>query len=384
VRVLYVSKASCVAAHRGKLAVLGRQVELTLLSPRRWGSTVYEPAPDGNEPFETILQPTPLSGHNHLHFYRHLGRVLVRGAFDLVHVDEEPYSVVTAQVVQRARAVGVPSLFFAWQNIDKRLPPPFTNLRAGVFATVAGGIAGNDEAADVLYRRGFRKPLAVIPQMGVDPDVFRPDPTARSDVRAQMGLGEAHFLVGYMGRLVEEKGVDVLLAALARVPEAQGLLIGGGPERQRLQARAAALGLSDRVRFVGSVPSLQAPRWIAALDCLVLPSRTTPRWKEQFGRVLAEAMSCGVAVVGSSSGEIPRVIGNAGTMVEEGDADALTRALRTLAHDPARRSELGVRGRARVLAHFTQEKVVSDTLGFYRALLGVRAPELPTFARGPA
>jgi glycosyltransferase involved in cell wall biosynthesis len=123
---------------------------------------------------------------------------------------------------------------------------------------------------------------------------------------------------------------------------------------------------------------------MAALDCLVLPSRTTARWKEQFGRVLVEAMACGVPVVGSSSGEIPRVIGDAGAVVPEGDAGALTRAVRALADDPAECAALGARGRARVLRDFTQEQIVADTLGFYRELLGAPEPALPTLARGTA
>jgi glycosyltransferase involved in cell wall biosynthesis len=372
-RVLYVSKASRVAAHRGKLARLSEHVDLTLLVPERWGGEPLEEGSPGR--YEMVRLPTLLHGHNHLHVYRGLRRVLPAGAFDLVHVDEEPYSLVTAQVAARAARLGVPSLFFAWQNLDKRLPVPFAAMRNGVFRRVSGGIAGNQEAADVLRGRGFAGPLAVIPQMGVDPEIFRPDPSARSALRNGLQVGDAGFLVGYVGRLVPEKGVADLLDALAELPGARAVIVGDGPERRALEERAGAPDLNGRVYFAGAVPSLEMPRWLAALDCLVLPSRTTPGWKEQFGRVLVEAMACGVSVVGSDSGEIPRVIGDAGGIVPEGDGEALQRELRALAERPELRAGLGRKGRARVLASYTQERVVTDTLSFYRELLSASPGE---------
>jgi quercetin dioxygenase-like cupin family protein len=91
------------------------------------------------------------------------------------------------------------------------------------------------------------------------------------------------------------------------------------------------------------------PSRLAQLDALVLPSLTRPNWKEQFGRVLVEAMACGVPVVGSDSGEIPRVIGQAGLSFPEGDAGALRASLAELMGSERRRAELGARGRIRVL-----------------------------------
>jgi glycosyltransferase involved in cell wall biosynthesis len=131
------------------------------------------------------------------------------------------------------------------------------------------------------------------------------------------------------------------------------------------------------------VASLEAPRWLAALDCLVLPSRTTAHWKEQFGRVLIEAMACGVPVVGSSSGAIPTVIGDAGRVFPEGDFAALGRELTALSLDGALRSELGGRGRAWVLASYSQGRIVAETVAFYRKLLGLRAAVAPAVSAAP-
>jgi glycosyltransferase involved in cell wall biosynthesis len=88
---------------------------------------------------------------------------------------------------------------------------------------------------------------------------------------------------------------------------------------------------------------------MSCCDALVLPSLTTPRWKEQFGRVLPEAMACGVPVIGSTSGNIPAMIGDAGIVVPEGDAGAVAAALRSLEESPERHARLAAAGRRRVV-----------------------------------
>jgi len=100
-----------------------------------------------------------------------------------------------------------------------------------------------------------------------------------------------------------------------------------------------------------------------------LPSHTTRAWKEQFGRVLIEAMSCGVPVVGSSSGEIPNVIGDAGLIYPEGDVRALATTLQRLAEQPELYADLARRGRARVLERYTQAALARQYYEVYRSML---------------
>jgi glycosyltransferase involved in cell wall biosynthesis len=106
------------------------------------------------------------------------------------------------------------------------------------------------------------------------------------------------------------------------------------------------------------------------MDVLVLPSRTRPNWKEQFGRSLVEAMACGVTVVGSDSGEIPHVIGDAGLLFPEGQAGELRERLSRLMADAALRQALAQRGRDRVVALFTQAQIAARTYQVYREVLG--------------
>lgn len=368
VKVLYVSKALIVGTYRDKLRELEKHVDVTAIMPNKWGKQEVEPVHPG---YQYLRRSNVLfHGHNHFHLYRNADRIMDEVRPDLVHIDEEPYSAVTFQLARLSRRRGVPSLFFAWRNLEKSIPPPFGAMRSYVFRSVAGAIAGTQSAARVLRRAGYEKSLAVIPQFGVDPERFAPDESARYRTRADLGLEVNDFLVGFGGRLVREKGVQMLLEAVRRVPRARLLILGDGPEKGRLRRRAVMTNIADRVNFVGRVPSIEVPSWLAALDVLVLPSLTKRGWIEQFGRILVEAMACGVPVLGSDSGEIPGVIGEAGRIVPAGDVQALTDALTDLCEAKELRERLGESARARALATFTQRDVVLRTVEFYRAILG--------------
>ncbi len=224
-----------------------------------------------------------------------------------------------------------------------------------------GAIAGNRAAAEVLRQKGYRGPLEVIPQFGVDPTLFAPSPQPAAD---------RPFTIGYAGRLEEAKGLGTLVEALAGLGGEWRLLIGGqGPYRDRMEKALEQAGLGARAHFAGYIPSRDMPSFLAQMDVLVLPSRTRPNWKEQFGRVLIEAMACGVPVIGSDSGEIPHVIGEAGLIFPEGEALRLRQCLERLQNDGALRQDLARRGRDRVLAHYSQAQIAAKTVAFYREVL---------------
>lgn len=366
-RVLYVSKAMVASAYRDKLHALAALVELQAVVPERWDSRGVEPASDA----EPWLRTARTRGRSHNHFHTYVGarRLIALAAADLVHIDEEPYSAVTAQLARHCRRRGIPFVFFAWQNLPKRIPAPFRALRRYVFTHAAGGIAGTAAAADVLRGWGYEGPLAVIPQMGVDAGRFHPDAAARRQARLHIGAMDGDFVVGFGGRIVREKGVHVLAHAVAGLDCGRLLVLGAGPERAALEREAARAGIAERIHFAGPVPSSQMPLWLPACDVLVLPSLTTRTWAEQFGRVLIEAMACGVPVIGSDSGEIPGVIGDAGIVVPEGDAVALRSALVRLSSSPAERALLSERGRRRVLQHYTNAGIADRTVAFYREIV---------------
>jgi glycosyltransferase involved in cell wall biosynthesis len=161
-----------------------------------------------------------------------------------------------------------------------------------------------------------------------------------------------------------------IIEALPDLPDhVRCVLVGSGDLRPRIVQRAEELGVAARVELRDTVASTDVPAVLRGLDVLVLPSHTMPNWREQFGRVLVEAMSCGVPVVGSSSGEIANVVGNAGMIFPERNVRALRNALLLLLNDAGLRRELARRGRERVLAHYTQAALARQYYAVYQQML---------------
>lgn len=370
-----VSKALVVGAYQRKLEELGRHpdINLSVIVPAGWreGRDTIRLERAHTDGYELIVAPLVLNGSFHLHYYPTLGRLLRGLRPDLLHMDEEPYNLATWHALRLGRTVGARCLFFTWQNLERRYPWPFRHFEAANYRRASHAIAGNQAAASVLRAKGYRGPLAVIPQFGVDPDLFSPTPPADPDGVTRQPERTPRFTIGYAGRLVPEKGIDILLQACAGLPFREWTLHlrGEGTGKAGFEVLAAELGISSRVHFLGRMPSTQVAEYYRTLDVLVLPSVSQPNWAEQFGRVLIEAMACGVPVVGSDSGEIPHVIGDAGIVFPERDVEALGAALASLASSQEYRATLAGRGRARVLAHYTQEQVAAATAKVYRKML---------------
>ena len=373
-RVLMISKACVVGAYQRKLEEIGRHatVDLTVLVPPTWreGNQRIPLERQHTQDYRLIVTPMVLNGRFHLHFYPELGRHIRRIRPDIIHMDEEPYNLATFQAIWLGQQVGAKTLFFTWQNLHRRYPPPFAWIEQYVFRHASAAIAGNREAVCVVRAKGYTGPVEVIPQFGVDPEVYQAQ--QRSTPRHAAGItGENRpFTIGYVGRLVRAKGIDLLLEAVAGLAGHWQLkILGEGPRRAALQKMARQRGLSHRITFDPARPSRHIPAYLNQLDVLVLPSRTQPNWKEQFGRVLIEAMACQVPVVGSTCGEIPNVIGEAGLIFPEGDSQALRAHLQRLMHDHALRQRLGRAGRQRVLQHFTQRHIAARTVQLYHQIM---------------
>jgi glycosyltransferase involved in cell wall biosynthesis len=361
-RVLMLSKACIVGIYQRKLEAIARLgVELLVLVPPSWkderGETRLERV--YTEGYQLRAVPIALNGNFHLHCYPGLGAAMRAFRPQIVHIDEEPYNLATWQALHHARRIGAQALFFSWQNIARQYPPPFSWGERWVLRSIDYALMGTQSAADVWRAKGYARPLAVVPQFGIDPQLFQP---AAPDARP--------FTIGYIGRLVAEKGVDLLLDAVARLSGDWRLrVVGSGPQGEALAAQAERLGIAGRITWIPWAASTEMPAQYRQLDALVLPSLTRRNWKEQFGRVLIEAMASGVPVIGSDSGAIPGIIGDAGVVVPEGDTAALAGALCKLRDDAAERGRLRAVGRARVLAHFTHEQVAADTVAAYRDMV---------------
>ncbi len=365
-RILIASKALVVGAYQRKLEEIAAQPgvdHLTAVVPPFWqepGGRKIEIERAHTSGYDLRVEPVWFNGSFHLFCWPRLGRLIRETRADVVHLDEEPFNLATALGTWQARRAGSRTVFFAWQNLARRYPPPFSWFERYVYRRSAHAIVGNADAERVLRAKGYRGPASLIPQVGIDPEAFSPRGGERS----------GPFTIGYAARLVEEKGVFVLLDALQGLEGDWRLhVIGSGPLLEAARAGARERGYAGRVTWEASVPSTAMPERFRTFDALVLPSLTRPNWKEQFGRVLVEAMACGVPVVGSSSGEIPNVMGDGGVVTPEGDAAALRAALGRLLADPALCRELGQRGRARARARYTHRRIAEQTVQVYHSVV---------------
>ncbi len=368
-RVLIISKALVAGTSQRKLEEIAKlpDVELTLVTPPYWQSddgskqVLERLYTSGYRMIETTMK---FNGNFHFHYYPELGSIIREVRPEVVHIDEEPYNLATYLAMRLAQQYKVRALFFTWQNLYRNYPPPFRQMELYNYNHAAAAIAGNRDASEVLRRKGYQGPIQVIPQFGFDTDIYK-----RSTPRLPRQEGDP-FTIGFIGRLKEEKGLPLIVEALTMLPDyCRAVFIGNGPMKTVLTEQATSLGVAERVLFKPGVPTSQVPHEMEQWDVHVLPSISRPNWIEQFGRTLAEAMSCETPVIGSSSGEIPYVIGDAGLVFKEGDARDLSTCIQKLLNDPALYAELAQRGRQRVQENYTQQQIARQTYEVYVSML---------------
>jgi glycosyltransferase involved in cell wall biosynthesis len=203
----------------------------------------------------------------------------------------------------------------------------------------------------------------VVPN-GVEPDRFHPRP--RAALRKELALPHTPLFVA-VGRLNAEKGMDKAIQALARLgePSARLVIVGDGEDRDALEQLADELGVGDRVLFAGVQPHELVAKYMAAADVFLFPTMRA----EAAPLVLPQAMACGVPVVASDIGGITEVVrrsGEYGVLVPPGEVEPLVSAMETLLGDEELRVRLGDAARRRILADYTVERMVDETLSAYR------------------
>ncbi len=375
--LLSVSHSAVLGGYRKRYSEVARNSPLAvhLLAPERW--TQFNRTIDLEETSDTsyrVIARQPRAAgflgqglKNTTHFYPGLGKILREIKPDIIELWEEPFAAVTFQVIRAARRIlpGAKIIFFSAQNIRKNYPPPFSWWEQYTYRRADFAFVINREAEAVIRSKGWEKESLVLP-LGVDPGLFRRFDSP--DLRQELGL--TGFTVGFIGKLETQKGVLDLIRAAGRLSgDFHLLIIGNGPLRPRAGRLVAELGLTGKTRFIPAAGYDKMPGYLNCLDVLVLPSVTLPGLKEQFGRVLIEAMSCSVPVIGSDSGEIPNVIGDGGLTFPEGDPAALAERIVMLRRDPDRARELGRKGRRRVEAEFSWEAIARRQVEVYRQLL---------------
>lgn len=371
IRVLYLSGYSHPIHHR-KVELLADTEDLEILNINGLDcdrkSNQY-PSANGQRSYEILNLPTAYLFKNDVHrsFYWPPRFQLRDFQPHLIYCEHEQESLMAleASIMRDLFCPRVPLILYTWQNILRRRNWLVRTVSDATLQAAQHIFCASSEGIDVLRRQGYKGGASVVQQMGLDTRYFYPKDG--DSLRAELGLGS--FVIGFIGRLVPEKGLDTLLIAASQLPFLCDILIvGNGSEEEALHSLSQSLGIANRVHFINSISWDQVVDYMNILDVFVLPSRTTPNWKEQFGRVLVEAMACRVPVVGSDSGAIPEVIGDAGRVFSEGNCEQLSEILAELISSPQLRSELGNNGFNRVQANYTVEKLAEKMLNVWLAL----------------
>ena len=343
-RVLVLSH-ECVTLNQQIYAEVQRLTgwSFTLLLPAAWTDEFGNSLRPGIFPgfdAELVTAPVRLNGNIILHSYRfNFRRFLNQRKFDLIYVNHEPYAISTAQVCwANLQSVKLPFGFHSCQNIYKKYPIPFLWLERMVYQSSSFAFPITQTVERVLRQKGFIGEAGLCP-FPFDPNLYRPLP--ESERRELIPRAAGEVIIGYVGRMVEQKGLQTLIEALARLPRSgwKLVVIGTGPYESRFDELVSMHGLTNRVIRLGYVAHEVTPRYLGAMDILVLPSETRPNWKEQFGRVVIEAMACGSCVVGSDSGEIPTLIqaSGGGCVFPEANPTALADVLQQMIADESQR-----------------------------------------------
>jgi phosphatidyl-myo-inositol dimannoside synthase len=324
-----------------------------------------------------LIDSVPVHGINayntrrvHAFMYGYRLKQLLAQDWDIVHAWEEPYIVAGTQIAnwtpRRTKLI-----FRSAQSLNKTYPPPFNWMERYSIRRADGWIcSGRTVEANLQSRKHYDQiPHACIP-LGVDSHLFRPQKVLKQQVLQTLGWdADGPPVVGFLGRFVPEKGLRILMQALDGLKTPwRAMFVGSGVLETEMRKCAAPYG--DRVRLCTEVKHAEVPTYLQAMDVLACPSQTTPRWQEQFGRMIIEAFASGVPVIGSNSGEIPHVVGSTGIIVPEADVSAWTEQLGKLLDDPARRKTLANDGRFRAIHEFDWSVIGEEHLSFFEQILG--------------
>ncbi|MEM9544095.1 MAG: hormogonium polysaccharide biosynthesis glycosyltransferase HpsO [Cyanobacteria bacterium P01_E01_bin.42] len=367
-----------------EVALIDPEIEVAIVVPKRWRpggvqNKTIEPQPRNEGNFR-VVPIANFSENNQglLTFGWEILSFLRSFKPDIIQVEQGVKSFAYAQLITLNKLLGLKAknCFFTWWNLPYTNKFPISLLEQYNLNNTDGLVAGNQDGADILKEHGYHGKVKVMPQLGVDEKLFSPQ--FEPDLTEKIGIGNDEFIIGFVGRFVEEKGILTLIEAISKLPDSDWklLLLGRGELKEEIQKRAGEAGILERLILVESVPHDEVSRYINLMNVLVLPSETTYKfktltavgWKEQFGHVLIEAMACKVAAIGSDSGEIPNVLRDAGLVFPEGNAEQLCMSLQQLMENQELRAFLARQGYEKAMRQYTNKALAKELFAFYQTL----------------
>lgn len=334
---------------------------------------------EANIPFFTVSIPRKIKPLQDLKAILRLYRFMKKEKFDMVHTQTAKAGYVTRVAAWLA---GIPIIIytahaFPFHAYLKPLKKRLYILLERLASRMTDIILVDTEA---VRRDGIDKKIKepekiVTVHMSVDLRRFSPERVDSHQIRAQMGLGDHHFVVGTVANFVPDKGLDAFLriGRLLKKEERniKFLMVGDGPLRPQLESLTDALHLKDDVIFTGWREDI--PEMMSAMDVFCLPTL-----REGFGVVFAEAMAMKVPVVTHRIEPIPEVVqeNETGILVPLGREDLFAKAILSLIRDEKLREEMGEKGRARVEKYFDERFMFEKTLRIYKGLIAAKSPLL--------
>lgn len=358
-RTLFVASAYAAADARAKLralAGLGHTVGAAI--PERAGADA------GADDLGVHLFPIPVRGSPGRRVWdsRALRRAVSGFGPDLVQIEEEPWTRAAGGAAAIAKRQRVPTVQYTSGAASGSLTLVERRRQGRTLGRAAAIAAANEPAATQARAIRPDAPIVILPQLGI----------AAPPPRGDREPGD--LALGFVGRLLPSKGVDVLLRALVHVHGDWSLtVVGTGPSQEPLEGLSASLGIASRIHWLGALPPRDLATIWTRLACLVLPARTVPGEAAATGRVVLEAMARGIPAVVSDSGALPETVADTGIVVPESDEEALRAALQQLHDDAPHRAALGAAARRRVLGHYAPDAVARRTIELWDATLAGRA-----------
>jgi len=378
IKILLIDHTGILKSDRRKYEELANfnDLELAVLTPNKWEFNYktfsFEDSP--NDKYKIVNAPVAFPGYAHRSFYLvSLIKILNEFKPDIIHLFQEPYSLFAGQTVLLRNLLSPKSklIFITWENLNhKKFPflfaPLYKFMENYAYKNSNCATPITHTAKEVLQQRGFQGECHVM-SWGIDPDLFQKKNV--DSLKCNLNLKRA-FIIGFIGRFVEEKGILDLLKAAAELPgNIKILLIGDGPLKADLPQIAMDLDLKNRLIIIKTLTNSEINSYINCMDLLVLPSRASSYWREQLGRVLIEAMACEVSVIGSDSGEIPNVIGDVGLVFRSGDYLDLKNKIEKIRTHQVDVSGLVKKAKKKVMQEYSWKPIAKNLHDLYWDLL---------------
>ena len=389
-RLLVVSPSCIEGVNRAVYRLLAthyhQDIHLVIPENIRVGAEVRQPSPVDHEPFPTSLLEFR-GAHSRLQRCRGFAGLMEEYRPTHVLVESDPATALTREAVRFSSLSQAKVWVLTCENQERSyLRESWEWLRKGkLLFAMGGGVTWwflvktrpkidqvftiSSDGTKAISNLGFAGRVTQIP-LGFDPLLFYiQNPEKVAVTRKRLGLHST--TIAYFGRLVPEKGLDFLISVLSSLKEFSWQFLLDRFENYRtpytdqVQAQLKSVGLENRVVYFDAGHS-EIPDYMNAADVVVLPSYSTAKFKEQYGRVLAEAMACGKLVVGSTCGAIPELIGDGGLVFPERNERALNEILRKIMSSPTQEFDV-LRSRAHQRAH-DELSVSRQAEIFYRCL----------------